>query len=440
MKKTVNASRLCLVIATLLASQVLAGEPLLPSQAPQQHLGAASCAGSTCHGAGSPSQGSSVMQNEFLTWERQDAHAKAYKALQSEAGRRIAANLGLASATGPACTNCHADSVPAALQGKRYRLSEGVSCEACHGGAEKWLGPHITGVSTQATLLAAGLYPLADPAARGRLCLSCHQSSEERPATHKLFGAGHPPLNRFELDTYTATQPAHFRVDADYRKRKVVASSARIWAAGQVQAASAYLDELLSARFAQHGAFPELSLYDCDACHHPMRSPRWNAGLGGDLEPGSVRLADTSLTLVGHLVGAMAPKSDVNWKQQLEALRKAGMASVGGVKDSAGQLKSQLAGLKPLLSEHEPSTTEIQALLGLMVKDAESRTAGSYLHAAQTTMAVAAISNGRPGSSSAAWGKGVDALFKATDSAADYDPAAFRAALKSLATQIRLIQ
>ena len=419
-------------------SAALAAEPTLPSQSASQHLGAASCAGSTCHGANAPSTGSSVQQNEFLIWERQDAHSGAYKALQSEAGRRIASNLGLASATGPECMGCHTDSVPAAQQGKRYRASEGVSCEACHGGAERWLGPHMTGLSNQASLQALGLYPLADPQPRARLCLNCHQSSAENPVTHRLFGAGHPPMNRFELDTYTATQPAHFRVDADYRKRKGSYGSARTWAAGQVQAASAYLDELLSPRFAQHGAFPELAAYDCDACHHPMKSLRWTPALGG--KPGEVRLADTSLSMVGYLVAALAPQSDAGWQQSLAALRKAGTSSVAEVRDPATRLKSQLAGLAPRLAAHEPSTAEVRLLLIRMLKDLDGRSSGSYLDAAQTTLAVTAIVNDRPGGAAPALRKSLDALFKATESPVSYDAAAFRAGLKTLQAQLAVIQ
>ena len=40
-----------------------------------------------------------------------------------------------------------------------------------------------------------------------------------------------------QLDTFTRIQPAHFRIDADYRERKQVASGATVWAIGQVTAA-----------------------------------------------------------------------------------------------------------------------------------------------------------------------------------------------------------
>ena len=57
-----------------------------------------------------------------------------------------------------------------------------------------------------------------EPVERARLCLSCHFGDPLRFANHRIMGAGHPRMS-FELDTFTALQPAHFKVDADYRKR-----------------------------------------------------------------------------------------------------------------------------------------------------------------------------------------------------------------------------
>jgi hypothetical protein len=292
----------------------------------------------------------------------------------------------------------------------------------------------MTGVASRADLLNAGLYPLAEPEARARLCLSCHQGSESRPVTHKLFGAGHPPINRFELDTYTATQPAHFRIDADYRKRKTVASGVRTWMAGQAQAAAGYLDELLSSRFAQHGAFPELAAYDCDGCHRPMDQRRYSGG--GN--PGSPQLADAALAMVGHAVAVFAPQSAANWQQSLAALRKAGQGSVAEVKGPAAQLKAQLTALRPLLAAKEPSITELRSLLTRLAQEAAQQGGDSYLVAAQTTQAIAAMTADR--TANAALSKAIKDLFKATADAATYDPAAFRNALKAAQSSLAALQ
>ena len=51
---------------------------VLPQNADDIHIGVTSCAGSTCHGATTPWPGSTVFQNEYMTWEQYDPHSKAY--------------------------------------------------------------------------------------------------------------------------------------------------------------------------------------------------------------------------------------------------------------------------------------------------------------------------------------------------------------------------
>ena len=204
--------------------------------APAKALGVVTCSGSTCHGAAKPLSESKVMQNEFITWHREDRHARAYRSLLGEQGQKIAKNLGLESAANaPECLSCHTNLVPAAQRGKRYNVADGVACEACHGPASKWLGMHVTGEASRADNLKVGMYPTEEPVARAKLCLSCHLGNDSKFATHRIMGAGHPRIG-FELDTFTHIQPAHYRVDADYRSRKQVYGGMQVWAVGQVLA------------------------------------------------------------------------------------------------------------------------------------------------------------------------------------------------------------
>ena len=168
------------------------------------------------------------------------------------------------------------------------------------GGAKSWLGPHVSG-NTHAQNIEQGLYPLEDPVARARLCLHCHMGTKDKPIDHRIMGAGHPPLE-FELDTFTNIQPGHFRVDKDYRERKTYAPGAKVWAIGQLLAAETFLTGLLSERFADRGMFPELVFFDCNACHHAMQQPRWNAGVGAD----SVRITITASNKTGGLESSSA--------------------------------------------------------------------------------------------------------------------------------------
>ena len=175
-KTTMNAFKLIIVLSTLSAFGVRAdSEKPLPYQSNDIHLGVASCANSTCHGAASALQGTNVQQNEYLVWQRDDPHATALSVLTNEQSRKIAQRLEI----GPPeradiCLDCHADHPSKEARGPRFQQSDGIGCEACHGGAEGWLDSHRMPNRTHAENIADGLYPTADTAARARLCLSCH--------------------------------------------------------------------------------------------------------------------------------------------------------------------------------------------------------------------------------------------------------------------------
>ena len=81
------------LLLPLFGQPAFADEPPLPQKGSDAHLGVVSCAGSTCHGATKPFQNSSVLQNEFVTWQRHDKHAQAYKVLLNDQSKRIAAVL-----------------------------------------------------------------------------------------------------------------------------------------------------------------------------------------------------------------------------------------------------------------------------------------------------------------------------------------------------------
>ena len=123
-------------IYVVLSLSALAAEAPLPIADKDSHMGVFSCAGSTCHGAVQPWQNANILQNEYITWQRKDKHAKAYQVLLNERSKRIARNLGLKSAhTAKICLDCHADNVLEARRYRTFQITDGVTCEACHGGA-----------------------------------------------------------------------------------------------------------------------------------------------------------------------------------------------------------------------------------------------------------------------------------------------------------------
>lgn len=415
-----------------------AAEPQMPFESKWQHVGVATCAGSNCHGSQRPFDDSPVLQNEYFLWQREDAHSNAYKLLLSPEGQRIARNLGIKDATSaPECLTCHTDFVPQDRQGRRFAFSEGVGCEACHGGAKDWLGPHVSG-NTHAENIAAGLYPLEDPVARGRLCLSCHLGTDKKPIDHRIMGAGHPPLE-FELDTFTNIQPAHFRVDADYRKRKNYVPGAKTWAIGQLLAADTVVEGLLSPRFTNGGMFPELVFFDCNACHHPMRPPRWQPGAGGPLGPGEVRLADAYMVMSGAVLQTVAPDLATQWTSSLKQLHEASGKSVSEVRTVAAGLSKTLDAALQRTGDHRFSKAEALSLMdrlaeiGLNGKLADFTSAKQIFYGSDALLAY--LKQEHRFESKAISGA-VDGMFAAVDVKSGYDPDIMRKALQSLRSAI----
>ena len=115
------------------------------------------------------------------------------------------------------CLNCHA-TWPQVSGGEHppVPLDLGVSCQACHGPGLKWTEPHTYAwwrLVTPAGKESLGFHDVRDPAARARICASCHVGNvaEGKFVTHAWYAAGHPPLPSFEYATFAAQMPVHWR-------------------------------------------------------------------------------------------------------------------------------------------------------------------------------------------------------------------------------------
>jgi hypothetical protein len=392
--RLLGAALPALMLALLATSSVQAASPVLPIDGDDTHLGVATCAGSTCHGAPQPFDTSPVLQNEFVTWHREDKHSQAYKVLLNDQSKTIAKNLGLESAhTAKQCLVCHTDYVEESKRGKRYQLSDGVGCEACHGGAKRWLGLHVTGEASHADNIKSGLYPTEDPQARATLCLSCHLgTSGDRQITHRIMGAGHPRLS-FELDTFTQIEPAHYVIDDDYRKRKTVASAAQTWAIGQLTAADSFLGMVEKNK--HQGIFPELVFFDCQSCHHPMSysevakhpgrgwAPRTTAGVG----PGVVRLNDSSLLMVSAIAYGVSRNLGAQMQKGIRATHEATTQGWQATRKASASLRGVIANVKSELGE-SLRTDKITVMLTAVMRDGANGQYRDYAAAEQGYLAL----------------------------------------------------
>ncbi len=407
------------------------------------HLGVASCAGSTCHGAVQPLKGSSVAQNEYITWSRRDKHAKAYAVLGEARGERIARNLGLGDArTAQICLDCHADNVPADRRGPEFQITDGVGCEACHGGAKTWLGVHISGAS-HAENIAAGMYPTDQPVARAEKCLSCHLGDDKRFVTHLIMGAGHPRMG-FELDTYTAAEPAHFVITKTYVERKGPANDVRVWAVGQAVALEKFMDVVLDPKHAPKGLFPELVLFDCTACHHGMDALRWQERPAAALPPGLPPLNDANAIMLRVIAERVAPDQAKPLAEHLLALHRASTESWAAVTREARALRQIAATLVPVVQRHEFGTDDMRALADGVIASGLSRDAADYPGAEQATMALASIASalrltgGANETQAKAMNDALNGLYEALVKNETYQPDTFVAALKDFQKTLAL--
>ncbi len=294
-----------------------------------RYTGPGSCSSTSCHGSIRPRTETRIWQNEYSTWVVKDKHSHAYAVLTNPVGLRMGRILGIGRPdTASKCLACHALDVPEAERGRTFDLSEGVSCENCHGPAAAWLGPHTTKNWTHEQSLALGMYDTPDLAKRTEKCLTCHLGNQEKFVDHEMIAAGHPDLY-FELDSFSAVMPRHWKEPLDQDPWRDV----REWGAGQAVQLRAELERL--AGRARGKVWPEYSELECFTCHHSLTAavdswrqergypgrrpgdPPWNASryavfrvLMRQVDPHAAEPLDAHLTKLAELMSKLDPDRD----------------------------------------------------------------------------------------------------------------------------------
>ena len=216
MSKTICRQAACLAAGIILAVGAARGADASP-----KFLGAASCANSSCHGGGGEKQ------NQFLVWSLKDFHSqRPFATLATARAKQIADALEIKDPTADSrCTTCHAPlhEVPENLRGENFNVSEGVSCESCHGPAENWLRSHTRADYTRADRTAAGMHDLKNLYVRANTCVACHQNVDA-----DILKAGHPEFV-FELDGQSVAEPKHWGAEKN-------GNGAQAWLIGQAVA------------------------------------------------------------------------------------------------------------------------------------------------------------------------------------------------------------
>lgn len=385
-------SGLSALLLLVLSASVSAA--VLPQFDNNKHLGVASCASSVCHGKGKPVDNENVWLNEYRIWSTQDRHSRAYKTLRSEDSRRIAKNLGLDNAQqAKICLDCHADNLAKEKRGPKFQIKDGVGCEACHGGSEQWIESHTEEGVTHEDNLAKGMYPTEDGVARAKLCLSCHLGTNDKLTTHKIMGAGHPRLT-FELETFTANQPAHYAIDDDYRRRKGEFSGFNMWLVGQVETAKATL-ALMKEYLVKRGnreLVPELYFYDCHACHHPMSDIRWTpTSARAGMPPGVIRLNDVSFLMLLEATNVFAPQRSRVLRETLVNLHLASVKSRSELKKALVDMSAVLEAIEPQLTRSSYTVKQSKQMRSRLLSQAAAGEYRDFSAAEQAFLAIESI-------------------------------------------------
>ena len=243
-------------------------------------ISASGCNASGCHGAGQAASGK-FRRIEYHVWLDQGngTHFRAFKSLSGERAESMVKILYPKkpnAAEQSECLACHAMDVDEKLRTPAYEIEDGVTCEACHGRAEKWLSPHQFQESWRARSpderKQLGFYDLITPVHRAERCLKCHLGTAEEEVTHAMLAAGHPPLT-FELVHDLKLVPVHWEEDAAAYLDSNEGGwfTARLWAVGQAVTLRESMYRLR--HWVKESNTIDFAVFECYACHHDQPRP-----------------------------------------------------------------------------------------------------------------------------------------------------------------------
>jgi hypothetical protein len=420
----------------LIPSAFAQGGPASQTSAAGSYTGPGSCAASSCHGSVRPVAGSRILQTEYTTWVVQDKHARATEVLNNAVSLRMAKILGIGRPdTEQKCLTCHALDVPAQQRAKSY-TAEGVSCEACHGPASGWLGPHTTRGWTHAQSVAAGMHDTKDLTRRTEQCASCHIGGAEKSVDHEMIAAGHPDLV-FDLEAFSAAMPRHWRTEDPWQ-------NVRAWSVSQIVQLREGL-ERLSYR-SKSGVWPEYSEFDCFSCHHSLSRPEdsWRQELGyRDRRPGNSPWNDARLAVARTILRVSDPENAKTLESQLQTLATEVsklQPDRARIAASAVFLQGSLSAAAQRLASAPADRTRTIQYVRAIVEDAERIAMGGERSAEQAAMSfetlIGALSQNKEIDPAAAR-TALDRLFQQLENPSGYDPRRFEPLMRRMTDVLR---
>jgi Cytochrome c554 and c-prime len=421
--------------------------------APSKYIGPGSCAATSCHGSVKPVPGSRILQNEYSTWVLQDKHSRAYQSLTSDVGERMARILKLESKAeeSPKCLMCHALYTTPEQRGRPFEISEGVSCENCHGPASAWLGPHTTREWTHEKSVAAGMIDTRNVIVRAKKCLECHLGTREKFVDHEMIAAGHPDLY-FELDSFSAVMPRHWKVPRETAPGQPLEGGAwvdmRDWSVGQAVQLSASMERLAwrakGERADKKDVWPEYSELSCFACHHALGPAKdsWRQQHGYDSRrPGDPAWNESRYAVFRLLAKQIDPATAQELDKQMQIVSQE-MSKLNPGRKTVVMAAEAAAPLAEQIADRLAAMPYDQALaLGMMQKitdDAETISLADERAAEQAAMAldslyIAYTKNAHPANAEE-MRAAINGLFQQLENPSSYNADQFAAALRRIRT------
>jgi len=458
-RATPFALALCVACVVFVAS---AKAQSSKSSTEAKYIGPGSCAATACHGSVKPVAESRIFQNEYSTWILKDKHARAYQALTSEVGERMARilKLGAKAAQAPKCLACHALYTTPEQHGRPFEITEGVSCENCHGPAQAWLGQHTERESPEkhSRSLALGMAETRDVIHRTEKCLTCHLGTAQKFVDHEMIAAGHPDLF-FELDSFSAVMPRHWKQPRESASGKPAPgpdgdanwTGVRDWSSGQAVQLHAAMERLTwrakFERFDHKEIWPEYSELSCFACHHALGpakdswrqergytgrrpgDPAWNASryivfrvFARQVDPTAAQELDQRLIAVAEEMSKLNPDR----------------AAVASAATAAAPVAQRFA--ERLATMNYDSALALRAMQGI-TQDAEAISLGDERAAEQATMALdslyIAYSRQANPPNAAEVRAAINGLFQQLENPSAYNADRFAGALKRIGELLR---
>jgi len=378
-----------------------------------KYMGAASCGGPGCHGLSDPKKRKfPILQDEYFRWlwnaekekDKLDfGHSSAFENLKTPDSQRMAKNLGIKNAESePRCLACHAVDVDKAHQGANYDLTEGVTCEGCHGPSEQWLGPHTRKDWDKKKGAAYGMLDTKNLVKRTERCLVCHLGTEKAIVDHELIGAGHPRLN-FELDSFSALMPLHWLPPKEKAERDWL--GAKAWVVGQAVAFRHQVELLSSSRKSQSVLWPDLIHFDCYACHHDVvdrvrgvseaekKLQRWRVKDYTGKKPGRLVWNAASYTVFRHAVREIAPDKAGALDQVVANFHESltGKSSMAEFEQALSKLQRLSEELVSNVEQHKFTQKEVWSIMRRIAGDASGIANAGFQSAEQAVLAISTL-------------------------------------------------